>query len=110
MARTEITYAVASKDGTVIGDPMAADVVNGMYVDNDGSTMLLVENTHVDTAQDITFHITRTVDGQAVTPRVETVAVGETRLFGGFSVKDYGQVLQVDAADASLTALGLRAG
>ncbi|MBT2412620.1 hypothetical protein J7I94_18990 [Streptomyces sp. ISL-12] len=80
----------------------AGDPVNNHYVDNDGRTGVIVENTGTTVSRTVTFRISRTIDGQAVTPRTETLAVGERQLFGPFAVSEYGGKLLIDVDSAEL--------
>jgi hypothetical protein len=76
--------------------------VNNHYVANDGKTGVIVENTGATVSRTVTFRLSRTVDGQSVTPRTETLAVGEKQLFGPFDINEYGGNLLVDVDNAEL--------
>ncbi|MEW1551346.1 hypothetical protein [Streptomyces tsukubensis] len=85
---------------TTTGDP-----VNHHQMMNDGRTILQVQNSGSTVARTVTFRIARTVDGQSVTPKAETVAAGVTEVFGPFPTDDYGgkMLIDVDHAELKLT-------
>lgn len=108
MARGVLTIRQANRDGMDMGAPTTGDATNGHVVANDGKTALLVKNTGATLARTVTFKLFKTVDGQAVTPRAESVPIGATYLFGPFPVESYGGYLEVDVSHAELTVQALR--
>ncbi|PWG13902.1 hypothetical protein DF268_08515 [Streptomyces sp. V2] len=109
MPRTALTPVQATRAGTVLPAAVAGDVANGNSVANDGRVVLVVKNTNASsTARTVTFAFTKTVDGQAVTARAETIPAGETQVFGPFPPTDYGTSLAVNADNAELTVQVIR--
>ncbi|MEU5149728.1 hypothetical protein AB0G42_21425 [Streptomyces yangpuensis] len=108
MARGVLSVKQANRDGMDMGTPTTGDVANGHVVANDGNTGLLVKNTGSTSARNVTFRLFKTVDGQAVTPRTESVPVGLTYLFGPFPTAEYGSQLEVDVSHAELTLQAVR--
>jgi hypothetical protein len=107
MPRSNIAVKQAVRAGvTLTASP--GDPVNNHYVDNDGRTGVIVENSGSTVARTVTFRVTRTVDGLAVTPRTETLAVGERQLFGPFDVAEYGGKLLIDVDNAELLLTPIR--
>lgn len=106
MPRVLIPVTTASRAGVTL-TPTSGDPVNHHYVNNDGRTGILVENTGSTVARTVTFRLSRKVDGFAVTPRTETIAVGERQLFGPFDIQEYGgqMLIDVDNAELKLTAV-----
>ncbi|MFC8583247.1 hypothetical protein ACFUGD_01515 [Streptomyces sp. NPDC057217] len=70
---------------------------------NDGRTVLLIKNTGSTVARIVTFKISKKVDGQAVEARTASLVAGEQKLFGPFSVDEYGGRMEIDVAHAELT-------
>jgi hypothetical protein len=97
----------ASRDGVTL-TATTGDPVNNHYVENDGRTGIIVENTGSTVSRTVTFKISRTVDGQAVTPRAEVLTVGQKQLFGPFDVSEYGGRLLVDVDNAELKLTPIR--
>jgi hypothetical protein len=89
-------------------DAVPGDVVNGHTLPNDGRVGLIVRNTSLDTAYNLTINLTRTVDGQPVTPRVVPVPANTSKAFGPFNPGDYGSAVALDVDNASLTLLAVR--
>ncbi|MFJ6636546.1 hypothetical protein ACIQMR_35060 [Streptomyces sp. NPDC091376] len=83
------------------------DATNNHYVDNDGSTALIVENAGA-SSRVVTFHIVTKVDGFTVPPRTETLAAGEKQAFGPFPLAEYGGKLKIDVAHADLKLTAIR--
>jgi hypothetical protein len=75
----------ATRSGVALAST-TGDPVNSHHVTNDGRTGVIVENS----VSTVARTVSRTVDGFAVTPRTETLAVGEKQLFGPFDVNEYG--------------------
>jgi hypothetical protein len=107
MPRTVISVITPTRAGVALTST-TGDPVNHHYVMNSGRVVLIVENTGAST-RTVTFRFARTVDGQAVTPRAETLAAGAKELFGPFDPQEYGGKLQVDVdhADLKITAVAL---
>ncbi|MGW1269673.1 hypothetical protein [Streptomyces sp. NPDC002491] len=108
MPRSAIATLAATREGTTVtrttGDP-----VNNHYIDgNDGRLGILVKNTGSTVARTVTFRLSKTVDGFAVTPRTETLAAGAEQLFGPFDPNEYGVRLLVDVDHAELTLAPVR--
>jgi hypothetical protein len=101
MPRVQIPVIKATRAGVAL-TATTGDPVNNHYVDNDGRTGVIVENTGSTVSRTVTFKISQTVDGLAVTPRTETLAVGERQLFGPFTVGEYGGKLLIDVDHAEL--------
>jgi len=109
MPRAEVPVTTFDRSGVVLvtttGDP-----VNNHTMVNDGRTGIIVKNTGSTVDRTVTFRIQRTVDGFAVTPRTETLAVGEEQGFGPFDPQVYGSRLQIDVDNAELTLTPIRVG
>ncbi|MEU3686993.1 hypothetical protein [Streptomyces narbonensis] len=108
MARTVLAVVQANRDGKDMGSPTVGDVTNGHVVANDGRTGILVKNTSATDARVITFRLFKTVDGQSVVPRAESVPMGLTYLFGPFGTDEYGAQLSIDVDHAELTLQAVR--
>lgn len=108
MARGVLSVKQANRDGVDMGAATVGDAVNGHVVANDGRTGILVKNTGATVARIVTFKLFKTVDGQTVTPRAESVPVGLTYLFGPFPTDAYGSQLEIDVAHAELTLQAVR--
>ncbi|MFI9123900.1 hypothetical protein ACIGW0_31665 [Streptomyces bikiniensis] len=79
------------------------DATNHHVMVNDGRTAILIKNTGSTVARVVTFKISKKVDGQAVTARTASLVAGEQKLFGPFSVEEYGGRMEIDVAHAELT-------
>jgi hypothetical protein len=101
MARVAIPVTKATRDGVTLTST-TGDPVNNHTVPNDGRTAVIVENSGSTVARTVTFRLSRKVDGFAVTPRTESLGVGERQLFGPFDVQEYGGQLQIDVDNAEL--------
>lgn len=110
MARTALTPArisIAGLDVDTTNNGTAGDAVNGNVVEdiNNGTTLfVIVANTSVDTAYDVTFVTTATVGNQAYTVEDEVieVAFGDVKAFGPFPLAEFGTSLQIDVENAAL--------
>lgn len=102
MARTAVPVTSFTRAGALVPTGVPGDATNGHAVENGESMGLVVTNTGA-TSHSLTINLSRTVDGQAVSPRVIPIAAGETRAFGPFSPADYGTSLLVDVDHAELT-------
>ncbi|WP_328546801.1 hypothetical protein [Streptomyces platensis] len=108
MPRVEIPVVAFTRAGTVLPDALVGDTVNGHTLPNDGRVGLIVENTSTDTEHSVTISLSRVVDGQPVTPRVETVGMATALAFGPFAPGDYGSAVTIDVDSVSLTLLAVR--
>ncbi|MGW6920836.1 hypothetical protein ACWGA9_06065 [Streptomyces sp. NPDC054950] len=108
MARTEIPIVAFTRAGTVMPTAQAGDVANGHALPNDGRVGLIVRNASTDTVHSVTIALSRTVDGQTVTPRVIALAFGQSRALGPFAPGDYGNDVHIDVDHADLTLLAVR--
>ncbi|MGW0468357.1 hypothetical protein ACWDX6_24280 [Streptomyces sp. NPDC003027] len=88
--------------------PTTGDPVNHHVMVNDGRTAIIVENTGSTVSRTVTFRFRRTVDGQSVSPRPETLAVGEKQGFGPFDPSEYGGKMQIDVDHAELKLTPIR--
>lgn len=102
MARTAVPVTSFTRAGGAVPAPVTGDTANGHSIVNDGNTGVVVTNTG-STSHTVTINLFRTVDGQAVTPRIVSISAGETRAFGPFSTADYGNSLQIDVNHAEIT-------
>lgn len=107
MPRIAVPVTQSSRAGTVLPAATTGDATNNHSVANDGRTILEVNNTGA-SSRNITFILTATVDGLAVTSRVEAIPAGETQLFGPFDPNTYGTTLNFDVAHAELTMNAIR--
>jgi hypothetical protein len=89
-------------------DAQVGDTVNGHMLTNDGRVGVIVRNVSTDTAYNLTIRLTRTVDGQPVTPRVIALPANTAKAFGPFNPGDYGSSVALDVDNASLTLLAVR--
>ncbi|MFE3409461.1 hypothetical protein ACFXMT_14325 [Streptomyces mirabilis] len=108
MARVDIPVVAFTRGGTVMADPITGDVANGHALANDGRVGLIVKNTSSTTQYNVTLRLSRTVDGQSVSPRVEPVPFGKSKAFGPFAPGDYGTSLLVDVDNVALTLIAVR--
>lgn len=107
MARSAITVTQAVRAGATLPAATVGDPVNQHTVANNGRVVLLVENTGATVARSVTFALSEKVDGLTAGPRVESVPIGETQVFGPFPPAEYGSSLLVDVDDAELTLLAI---
>lgn len=107
MPRVAVPVTQSSRAGTVLPAATTGDATNNHSVANDGRAILMVKNTGA-SSRNITFLLTKTVDGLGVTSRVESIPAGETQLFGPFDPNDYGSTLNVDVAHAELVLNAIR--
>jgi hypothetical protein len=89
-------------------DAQVGDMVNGHALPNDGRVGLIVTNTSLETPGNLTITLTRTVDGQPVTPRVVPVPADTAKMLGTFNPADYGSAVALDVDSVSLTLLAVR--
>jgi hypothetical protein len=110
MPRTTLTAIQATRAGAVLPAATAGDVTNGNQIANDGRVILIVKNTNAaSTARTITFATVKSVDGLIAPTRSETLAAGETQVFGPFPATDYGSTLAINVDNAELTIQSVRA-
>lgn len=106
MAATALTLTQTSRAGVTMPIGTAADTVNGNSVTNDGSVLLIADNT--DTASHtVTIALPGKVDGQTVASRTVTIAAGTTSILGPYPPQYYGSSLAItcDAATVTLAAV-----
>lgn len=108
MPRVSVPVVAFTRAGTVMADAVTGDVTNGHSLANDGKVGLIVKNTSSTTQYNVTLRLSRTVDGQPVTPRVEPVAFGKSKAFGPFDPADYGATMLLDVDNVGLTLLAVR--
>ncbi|MGW5426870.1 hypothetical protein ACWET9_06535 [Streptomyces sp. NPDC004059] len=109
MPRTSLTAIQASRSGTTLPAAVAGDATNGNSIANDGRTILIVKNTNAaSTSRTITFATVRSIDGLTAPTRQETLAAGETQVFGPFNPNDYGSTLAINVDNAELTIQAIR--
>lgn len=108
MARTAIPLTDFARNGAELDTAVAGDVTNGHVVPNDGHVGLLVMNASVADAHTLTIELFRTVDGQAVEPRIVAVPANVTLAVGPFPAGDYGASLSVDVDHADLSLVAVR--
>lgn len=103
MARGTLALSSSDRGGTELPAPTVGDPTNGHAVANDGTTLLLVQNTGTTVARTVTLHISKVVDGITLTGvRTKSIPVGKTHLFGPYSSADYGTTILVDVDNAEL--------
>lgn len=103
MARALVPTVVSTRAGVTLPAEQNGDAVNGHYLQNSGKTKLLVRNSNgAATPRVVSFRFSKTVDGSTVTARAETVAAGDTQVFGPFPTDDYGTQLLIDVDNAEL--------
>jgi hypothetical protein len=108
VARVEIPTVAFTRGGTTMPTAIPGDVTNGHTLPNDGRVGLIIDNTDAAVAHNVTINLARTVDGQSVVPRTESVPANTSKAFGPFSAADYGSDLSVDVDNASLTLIAVR--
>ncbi len=87
MAFTEITVLTPGRTGILTSEATAADVPNGNKFANDGKTRVYVGKGAGGTGTTLTFSMTPTAFGDAVTVQTTTVLVNEDTVVGPFPVK-----------------------
>lgn len=102
MARTLITPTAVVRAGVAPPAETTADVANGMYFPNDGSTYILVRNSGSTVARTMSIGFANTVDGQTITPRTYSIPISASRYVGPFDVTTYGLNLNIDSDNAEL--------
>lgn len=105
MPRTAIVTATSTSKGVKVATPVAADTVNGNYLQNSGREQFVAKNTG-GSPYNVTLTPTATVDGQAATPYVRSIPAGEEWEFGPFSVVNYGTQVAVDCSNVAITLRG----
>ncbi|GAA4911336.1 hypothetical protein [Streptomonospora salina] len=104
MPRVDIPVTTITRDGVAGAAEVTGDPANGHAVANtSGRTVLVVSNSSVDTAQDVTLVTQATVDGQDVADRTVSVPFGETRYIGGLPEGVYGREIHIDITSADLS-------
>lgn len=103
LARALVPTVASTTAGVALPAEADGDPVEGHYVTNTGKTKVFVRNSNgAATARTVTFRFYRTVDGQSVTSRAESIPAGETHVFGPFDRNDYGTQLLIDVDNAEL--------
>jgi hypothetical protein len=104
MARVSIDSArfIPDSGGEAAHAGVASDLVDGNVFTNDGSIVLVVQNTDASPAN-LTIDIpdTKNVDGQAVPSKVVAIPATSTRYFR-FPVAQYGTKVGINGAAATL--------
>ena len=108
MPRVAVPVTVPTRSGVALPAATVGDSTNNHSVANDGKTYVLVENTGSTVSRVVTFKVARTIDGLAVASRAESVAIGETQVFGPFDANDYGSTMNVDVDNAELKLRAIR--
>lgn len=107
MPRTQITVNSLTRAGVAPVTEVAADATNFNFVVNDGKTWLEVTNSGGNT-ETVTLRVKGTVDGQAVTPKVVSLATTVKRKIGPFPVALYGPQVEFDCSHAGITVAAYR--
>lgn len=102
MARGVITAAHTSKAGTTLPAETNGDATNGHSTPNSGNTKVLVRNSSVDTAYDVTIHVRKSIDGHNVEEMVKEIPFGATMVFGPYDRENYGEDLWINVENAAL--------
>ncbi|AUG87326.1 hypothetical protein HOS59_gp61 [Streptomyces phage Rowa] len=97
-----------TRAGTVLPNAQVGDTVEGHTLENDGRVGLLVRNTDTLAPHNVTIALTRTVDGQSVTPRVVSVPADRSLALGPFAPGDYGSNVTITVDSVSLTLVAFR--
>lgn len=108
MARSAIPTVASTTKGVILPAELTGDATNFHYLQNSGKEKVHIRNANgAATARSVTILFNVTVDSQAVTSYVKSIAAGDTQVFGPFPVEVYGyQVLiNVDNADLKLRAV-----
>lgn len=87
MPFTELTVLTPGTTGILTSQATAADVANGNSFPNDGQTFLYVAKGAGGASTTLTFSMTNTAFGDAVTAQTTTVLVNEDSPVGPFPVK-----------------------
>lgn len=103
MARVAVPVTSITRTGVAPAAETAGDAVNNHTVANDGQVILLVRNANgAATDYDLTVHLQGVIDGQAIDPKVYTIAAGASRYIGPWPTSRYGTSMQVDVEHADL--------
>ena len=107
MPRTVLPVVSVARGGVAAPTEQTGDTVNNHVVTNTGRTIITVRNADGAASHNVTFVITNTVDGQAVTNRTVAVAQSATLEFGKFQPDIYGTAMgiNVDSTQLKLSAL-----
>lgn len=106
MARIVLTPASPARSGVTHPIEQAGDTVNNHVVANTGRTIILVRNADT-SSHNVTFVITNTVDGQAVTNRTVSVPASTTLDFGKFQTEIYGSQMGINVDSTQLKLIAL---
>lgn len=109
MARTNVPVTPITRTGIAPATEVTGDPTNNHVLVNDGATFIVARNAHATVAQTVTVNFGYMVDGQAITPRVYSIAATATKWMGPFPVAQYGAQLNHDVSttDIKLTAYKL---
>ena len=91
MAATELTVRTPGRTGVLTSAADAADVANGNKFDNDGKTLLYVAKGAGGASVTLTFSMTPTAFGDAVTAQTTAVTTTEDTVIGPFPVDRFNQ-------------------
>lgn len=103
MPRVNVPVTEITRAGVANATEVDGDATNNHQVVNDGRVFVEARNSNAtSTARTVTVHVERTVDGQAVASRTNSIAAGATERMGPWPVADYGNLLLVDVDHAEL--------
>lgn len=88
-----LTASQVSRSGVRIDDGVAPTAGTGDTFANTGSELVVVKNDS-GASINVTFDITATVDGAAVTDPSQAVADGTVKVFGPFPTRYYGSTMK----------------
>ena len=109
MARRVLGITGTSKAGEAPIAPVAADLVDGNSVANNGETVIKAINTG-GVSRTLSVPLTVTVDGQPVGPRTYSIAAGQTLIVGPFPTWWYGQTMHLNASSDEVYLSAMRIG
>jgi hypothetical protein len=106
MARTVLPVTSVGRSGVTHPAEQSGDTTNNHVVANTGRTIILVRNADT-SSHSVTFVITNTVDGQAVTNRTVAVPASSTVDLGKFQTEIYGSQMGINVDSAQLKLIAL---
>lgn len=106
MARSAIPMAVSTNKGALMPAELDGDATNNHYMQNSGVEKFIARNSGAG-ARTVTILFTKTIEGQAVTSYVKSLAAGASWVFGPFSVDNYGTQVQVNPEHAEIKLRGV---
>lgn len=108
MADVALTVTQGNRDGAILAAEQDGHATNVFTAANaDGDVAILVRNSDA-SPRTVTFVTGATVDSQAVGDRTETIAAGDTQLFSGFPVGQYGNPLRIQAPETTTKLRAIR--